>query len=93
MKFIEFIKPEFKKIILTIILIIFPIYIIALQPSLSILIFLYYPVYIVSCYFGYFDCGPVWVPFYIAYSILLLVEILQGYLVSCLVVFAWNKIK
>ena len=91
---IHIIKPDIKKIILTLILtspLLYSIIFNTIHPLMS----LYLPFLISLCYFGYFDCGnssPWVVPYYVAYLISFLVAILPWYLVSCLIVFARSKI-
>ena len=91
MKFTEFIKPDFKKIRLILILASL-LWIQIISDTLHPLMILYVPFLILLCFFGYFDCPPPWVPYYVAFAVSLLVTILFWYFISCLIVLAWNKI-
>ena len=104
MKFIEFIKPNSKKLfltailpsILTSILLFFLLFIGLLPDNIQEMIGLkFMSVYFVSILyiplfvvFVYFS----WMPFYIALPVAVLAAILPWYLFSCLIIYSWNKI-
>ncbi len=104
MKFIEFVKPNSKKLFLTAILpailtsiLLFFLFFIGLLPDniqkmIGLKFMSIYFVFILYIplfvVFGYFS----WMPFYIALPVAVLAAILPWYLFSCLIIYAWNKI-
>ena len=98
-EFIKFIKPDFKKIILTLILLspllLSILGLISLNDRFMNLYILYLlPFAFTSCFFGGFDClpGVVSAPFFVVIPVSLFVGILPWYLISCLIVHLWSKI-
>lgn len=101
-KFIEFLRPDLKRIIVLLIIlspIIFSLFHFLPLPEQFGLLNTYFsnyivmiPFLIVSCYFGGFDCGGLWVPVPVFYILTYSFGILVWYLISCLVVSLWNNI-
>lgn len=87
MKFIEFIKPDLKKIILTLMLVLMSLSLafIGMSTLFQILFTPFADTLVILGYFDNFDNPSNWV-----LPVAVLAEILPFYFVSCLIVFAWN---
>ncbi len=87
MKFIEFIKPDWKKIILTLILLLTSLSLafIGMSMLFQILLTPFADTLVILGYFDNFDNPPNWV-----IPVAALAQILPFYFVSCLIVFVWN---